>query len=131
MNNWRKINLRYKVSNKGLVKNTETGMLVNITVNYMGYCMVSINNKPKQVHTLVGNAFIPNPEKKKCMNHINNIKTDNRVENLEWSTHKENTQHSYAMGGGYLRLKNPETIKKYKKIRAMYLKKIKSRKLWE
>jgi methyl coenzyme M reductase gamma subunit len=67
-----------------------------------GYPIISLytNGKryQKKVHRLVAQAFIPNPENKETVNHINGIKTDNRVVNLEWCTQSENNQHAYDTG---------------------------------
>lgn len=63
-----------------------------------GYEIVSLSKDGKtytrKVHRLVAEAFIPNPENKPCIDHINTVKTDNRVENLRWVTYAENMNNS-------------------------------------
>lgn len=86
----------YDTSNKGRVKSRVKFFekLLKLTNHSAGYKTVNIRNKNEFVHRLVAQVFISNPDNKPIVNHINGIKTDNRVENLEWCTDKENIQHA-------------------------------------
>ena len=89
---------KYFVSNMGNVKSDKTNRLLKIQKK-IGYSTVGLSNTNKiscfLVHRLVAKAFIPNPENKLTVNHINHNTHDNRVENLEWSTSKEQNEHNY------------------------------------
>lgn len=58
-----------------------------------GYLKVMVNRKTYAVHRLIAETFIPNPDNKPCVDHINKDRKDNRVENLRWVTHEENAEN--------------------------------------
>jgi hypothetical protein len=94
----------YQVSSLGRVKSLRFGkerVMIGTRTRY-GYLRISlcVENKQKtyRVHRLVAKAFIINLENKPEINHINGIKDDNRVENLEWSTRDENMRHAAETG---------------------------------
>ena len=92
----------YEVNNLGQVKNLKTNRILKTQILKIGYNSVTLckNSKltTKYIHRLISMAFIPNLQNKIEVNHINGIKTDNRISNLEWATHKENMNHAHRIG---------------------------------
>lgn len=99
---------RYQVSNLGNVKSlnyigTKRAKNLKPCRHHLGYMVVALGAKNwKMVHTLVAKTFIPNPENKPFVNHIDGNKQNNNVTNLEWVTSKENMNHAIRTG-----LRNP------------------------
>ena len=92
----------YKVSNLGRIlnlnyRNTGRAELMTPSENTDGYFKVNLRkngeNKTCYVHRLIAQTFIPNPENLPEVNHIDEDKTNNRVDNLEWKWHKDNINH--------------------------------------
>jgi hypothetical protein len=115
MENWRPVKDYedlYQVSDLGRIKSLPKSLRIksnsrrltreriisgsNIGIGYLG---VSLGRgKMKSIHRIVAEAFLPNPEEKTEVNHINGIKADNRVVNLEWATRSENMKHAFRKG---------------------------------
>jgi len=89
-------NLNCKVSNYGRFKYSSN----QITSGYENgeYLMISIKYKTYRLHRLVALSFIPNPENKPVVNHIDGNKLNSNLKNLEWTTHKENAIHAHETG---------------------------------
>jgi hypothetical protein len=83
------------VSENDNVFNVKYNRYLKQTIGSHGYLGVSLckngTMRTYNIHRLVANAFIENPENKRNVDHINNVKTDNRVSNLRFATHQENS----------------------------------------
>ena len=95
-------NSTYIIYSDGRLFNTKTSKFKKFTKGFNGYMRTQIwvNNKSKNFtqHRLLATYFIDNPSSKLQVNHINGVKHDNRLENLEWVTQSENAKHSFANG---------------------------------
>lgn len=105
---------RFEVSNTGKLRNKHNRHIYKQFTNKAGYKQVCVslgsrkNKKVFRMHEAVAEAFIDNPDEKPFVNHIDGNKINNSVNNLEWVTAQENTQH--AMVNGLMRPLKGEEI---------------------
>lgn len=80
---------------------SENSVILKQKISQNGYYWLQLMEwgkvKMRATHRLIAIAFIPNPENKPCINHINGNKTDNRIANLEWCTVSENNTHKHRV----------------------------------
>ena len=93
---WKRIDgyANYEVSNFGRVSNAKTERILKGSPGAQGYLSVGLykdgKKKTHNIHALVAHEWIPNPDGKRCVDHIDGEKTNNNWENLRWATHSEN-----------------------------------------
>lgn len=94
---------RYTISNLGIVRSLITNKVLNPGITKFGYARINLrdeNNKSKSffVHRLVAMNFLQNPNNYPEVNHIDCNRLNNRTDNLEWVSKKQNIKHSFLYG---------------------------------
>lgn len=133
MENWKNVKGYeglYKISDGGNVFSLRSNRNLKPQVNTTGYLQLPlcVNGEKKLVciHRLIAEHFIPNPDNKPQVNHIDGNKKNNQLDNLEWVTAHENMVHSHALGlnkslkKGINHHKNKLTENDVREIRRLY-----------
>lgn len=103
---WKKIDSKYYLSEYGDLYSIEHNIIIKSFFDKKGYEYFALKPKKIKKHRLVAEHFIPNPENKKQVNHIDGKKTNNYYQNLEWVTASENIRHAFSIGLKKAKTKN-------------------------
>ena len=100
----------YEINESGIIKNKKTGRIMKQSLTAKGYYTVNLTRRNSgrsirlKVHRLIAITFIPNLENKKTVDHINRIRTDNRIENLRWASINENNNNKSGYNNNKINL---------------------------
>lgn len=131
MEEWKKIDgfPNYSVSTEGFIRDDKRNIIKKPRITNDGYEYTDLYKDGKRyrhrIHRVVAKAFIPNPDNKEDVNHIDGCKCNNCLKNLEWATRSENMLHAYRTGlahkspksGMQKGMKNPNGGKPRTKVR--------------
>ena len=111
----------YLIYEDGKVQNKKTKRYLKPQPETQGYYRICLckdgKGKYHKLHRLLAEHYIPNPDNKPCVDHINRDRKDNRLENLRWATYGENNQNSGVRKNNKLGIKNISYDKRYEGYR--------------
>lgn len=108
----------YLIYDDGRIYSKKRNIFLALPIDIYGYITINLDQKNYKHHVLLANHFIPNPDNKPYIDHINGIRSDNRLENLRWVTRSENgfnrkQNETNIYGKGVSLDKNRNSNKKY------------------
>lgn len=107
----------YEISNFGSVRNIKTKRLIKKSIHYLGYVRYALFNNSKRTyvyaHRLVANHFLENASNLKEVNHVDGNKQNNNIENLEWTSKQQNTDHAINNGLKSKIIQKSKQVKQY------------------